>query len=165
MDKQTEALLTTEKNRNAGSRVFMGVGNSLSGDDGVGPAIAALLADSTWTAFDCGTAPEHFTGKVRQLAPSLVVIADAAVMGTPPGSVRRIPLDRVRGAGFTTHAIPLSLLAQFIQADGPQVILLGIEPTTLEPADSLSDPVRAAAAAIAAALVAGRMEEFPVLEA
>ena len=69
--------------------VVLGVGNFLHGDDGAGPAVAAgvlALGLPGVSAFDCGTAPENFTGVVRRLHPDLLVVADAADMGLPAGS-------------------------------------------------------------------------------
>ena len=71
--------------------VVLGVGNSLHGDDGAGPAVAAGVAALGLpgiAAYDCGTAPENFTGVVRRAGPDLLVIVDAAEMGLQAGSVR-----------------------------------------------------------------------------
>ena len=74
--------------------VVLGVGNFLHGDDGAGPAVAAgvlALGLPGVSAFDCGTAPENFTGVVRSmmaLSHLVQFLADAAeeiaVVGVQP---------------------------------------------------------------------------------
>ncbi len=151
-------------NNSAGPRVILGIGNVLEGDDGVGPYLAGLLADSTWVSLDCGTAPEHFTTHLRRLKPSLVVMVDAAVMGLPPGSIRQIDPESVGGAGFTTHTLPLSLLARFIRAEGPEVRLIGIEPAALTPGEDLTPAVQDAAHRLADILRREEIDSIPCLE-
>ena len=104
--------------------VVLGVGNFLHGDDGAGPAVAAgvlALGLPGVSAFDCGTAPENFTGVVRRLHPDLLVVADAADMGLPAGSVRRIPVCRIHDTAIGTHMMALSHLVQFL-ADAAEEI-------------------------------------------
>ena len=57
------------------SIVLLGIGNPLHADDGAGPKLADMLAGTPGvTAFNCGTAPENFTGLVRRLDPDLLIL-------------------------------------------------------------------------------------------
>ncbi|WP_338094182.1 hydrogenase maturation peptidase HycI, partial [Methanorbis furvi] len=125
--------------------VVFGVGNSLHGDDGAGPAvaekiIAAGLPDVT--AYNCGTAPENFTGLVRRIHPELLVIVDAAEMGLLPGSVRRISEERIHDTAIGTHMMALSHLVQFLADAAGRVVVVGVQPEWMGEGEGLSDAVR-----------------------
>ena len=73
-------------------RAVLGVGNPLRRDDGVGVEVAAGVRGTDWEVLTAGLSVENALGIVRRLAPDLLVVVDAAEMGLPPGSVRRLPL-------------------------------------------------------------------------
>ncbi|HJJ27910.1 MAG TPA: hydrogenase 3 maturation endopeptidase HyCI [Methanocorpusculum sp.] len=123
------------------SVIFFGVGNALHSDDGAGPFLAHLLEGGTVSAFDCGTAPENFTGIVRRKRPDTLVIADAALMGCRPGEVRRIPADKIHDTAVGTHMMSLAFLAEYLKEDAGEIIFLGIEPLSLADGEGLSDAV------------------------
>ncbi|WP_338095887.1 hydrogenase 3 maturation endopeptidase HyCI [Methanorbis rubei] len=125
--------------------VVFGVGNSLHGDDGAGPAvaekiIAAGLPDAV--AYNCGTAPENFTGLVRRIHPELLVIVDAAEMGLPAGSVRRIPEERIHDTAIGTHMMALSHLVRFLADAAERIVVVGVQPGWMGEGEGLSDAVR-----------------------
>jgi len=122
--------------------VLLGIGNSLHSDDGAGPYLADLLSGNPEiAAFNCGTAPENFTGNVRRLAPDLLIIADAAEMGLPPGSVRIIPPEKIHDTAVGTHMLPLYHLVDFLAGVSQKIIIIGIQPENLAFGETLSDSV------------------------
>jgi hydrogenase 3 maturation protease len=122
--------------------VLLGIGNSLHSDDGAGPYLASLLSKKPGIiSFDCGTAPENFTGNVRRLAPDLLIIADAAEMGLPPGSVRIIPPEKIHDTAVGTHMLPLYHLVDFLAGVSQKIIIIGIQPESLAFGETLSDSV------------------------
>jgi hydrogenase 3 maturation protease len=67
---------------------------------------------------------------------------DAAQMGLPPGSARIVEKDEITGFGFSTHALPLSVLVDRLQKDsGAFVTVVGIEPLNVGFGKTLSEPV------------------------
>lgn len=44
------------------TNILLGIGNPLSGDDGVGIYVAEQFKKEGWISISCGTAPENFTG-------------------------------------------------------------------------------------------------------
>ena len=109
--------------------VLMGIGNTLNGDDGIGPWVAQHFCHENWKTIDCGTAPENFTGKVKKLSPDFLVLVDATDMNLSPGEIRRIPPDMINALHLsTTHALPLSLLMTHLQDTIKKMILVGIQP-------------------------------------
>ncbi|MCZ0860096.1 hydrogenase maturation protease [Methanocorpusculum sp. MG] len=124
--------------------IVLGVGNSLHGDDGAGPAVAAGVAALGLpgiAAYDCGTAPENFTGVVRRAGPDLLVIVDAAEMGLPTGSVRRIPLERICDTAIGTHMLALSHLVRFLADAAGEIVVVGVQPACMGDREGLSAAV------------------------
>jgi len=133
-------------------RMLLGVGNRLSRDDGVGPVIARALEDSDWIAVDCGTAIENIAGSVRKERPDLLVVVDAAVMGLPPGSVRRLPIGSHDHMLASTHGLPLSFVLERFRTAASRIVLLGVEPEDFSWGEGLSASVATAACSLVAQL-------------
>src|SRR5512141_1028477 len=107
------AVLDDEDARMKNRLVFT-VGNEMMGDDAAGPLLARKLEESPldgWDVIDGGSSPENYVFKIRDLAPSEVLIVDSADMELEPGDVRHIDQDAI-GALFlmTTHSLPLNYL-------------------------------------------------------
>jgi hydrogenase 3 maturation protease len=124
--------------------VVLGVGNSLRGDDGVGPVVAEIIVNlklSEVIAYNCGMTPENFTGVVRRARPELLVIVDAAEMGLTAGSIRRIPAERIRDTAIGTHMLALSHLVRFLTDVVDQVVFVGVQPACLWEGEGLNEEV------------------------
>jgi hydrogenase 3 maturation protease len=136
-----------EKMRGIRHLLIVGVGNELGGDDGAGIELSRQLKKEFRNSrkvniIEAGTAPENFISVVRRLHPSHVLIVDAAQMGLPPGSARIVEKDEITGFGFSTHALPLSVLVDRLQKDsGAFVTVVGIEPLNVGFGKTLSEPV------------------------
>jgi len=124
----------------------------------VGLRAAALVADLQLPGvlgLDGGAAPENATAEIRRLRPSAVIIVDAADMGEAPGTIQLIDLASARGASFGTHGLPLSVLAGYLQSElACSVLLIGIQPASVEFGEKMSEAAAAAAEELAAALAA-----------
>ena len=82
--------------------------------------------------FFAGTVPESMTGSLREFLPDHVLLLDAADMGSQPGTVAIIDPVRIIDTHFSTHALPLSAVMEFIEKDtGANVTLIGIQPDML----------------------------------
>jgi len=146
------------------SIVLLGIGNPLHADDGAGPKLADMLAGIPGvTAFNCGTAPENFTGLVRKLGPELLIIADAAEMGLPPGSVRIIPPEKIHDTSVGTHTLPLYHLVDFLADPSRKILIIGIQPASLGWADRVSDPVASSLNEIKMMIAENNLLNIPVL--
>jgi hydrogenase 3 maturation protease len=134
--------------------VIIGVGNSLRGDDFAGSLVAKKLMSRSSQAvhrpliLDAEDAPENFTEEIRAFGPNAVVFIDSAVMGCPPGTIRMIPLNETRYPYFSTHNLPLRLLAA-VMGDVESLFLIGIEPKTTEFGEQMSEDVKAACGQVA----------------
>lgn len=125
--------------------LVIGVGNSLRGDDGVGPAVVRRLAG----------APAVRVREVPQLLPELaddaaradvLVIVDAA-LDQPPGELRRRPVAPSPRARYELHELsPADLLAVARELHGrcPETWLVTIGVAEIEYVEGLSAAVEAA---------------------
>jgi hydrogenase 3 maturation protease len=123
-------------------RLLLGVGNSLCADDGVGPAVARRLQGAAgWMSVDCGISLENASGVVTNERPDLLVVVDAARMGLSPGSVRRLPCALNDRMLASTHGLPLSFILSRMQDAAGEVVLVGVEPETVELGQEISATV------------------------
>ena len=126
--------------------VFLGVGSPLRSDDNVGNRVVALLAEKLkarpggeFRFYQGESAPENFTGAIRQFGPDYLFIFDAAELGKPPGTFALIPPEQIDGMSFASHVLPLKIICNYISsAIGCQTILVGIQPQNLEFGETLS---------------------------
>jgi len=123
--------------------LLLGIGNARHGDDGLGPLFARAFRHPGWRCVNAATAPENFAGLVRRLHPEVLVLLDAADMGLPPGTLRRLDPAEIRTGDFGTHAPPLGQFAAYLSDCAHRIVILGIQPATTLPGARLSPPVRA----------------------
>jgi hydrogenase 3 maturation protease len=133
---------------------FLGVGNPLRADDSVGLFLVDEIqkqleaASTKQLRFYLGeSAPENFSGAIREFAPDVLFIFDAAEFDAEPGQFRLIECEDIGGASFCTHMLPLHILANYlITTAGCTVVVVGVQPQYLEFAYPLSQVVEKAAA-------------------
>jgi len=129
--------------------VILGIGNEFNGDDGLGVRAALKLerALSNTPRIDViatGTSPENFTGLLRKLSPSHVVLIDAAELGETAGTIELIEPHRIEKQMPSTHAMPLYLLTEYLEQElGAKVLILGIQPKSLSSGRAVSSEVEA----------------------
>jgi hydrogenase 3 maturation protease len=124
---------------------LVGIGNEFNGDDAAGVLVARQLAECNHKfqagqvlVIDAGQVPENIVGSLRRFEPGVVLLVDAAQMGQSPGTVALVPLESVTGMSASSHSLPLSMLAGYLQSEFDcEVHLLGIQPRQNE---SYSDP-------------------------
>jgi len=154
--------------------LVLGVGNTMKGDDGVGPYVVQRLlaagadrpaceASQSISAIDCGTVPENFTSSIRRLRPRLLVIVDAADMGLEVGEYRAIAGARVGSLGLSTHSMPLSLFMTYVSDLVGSILLIGVQPRTMALGDRLSAEVSAAGDTLVGLLTQGRAGDIKPL--
>ena len=137
--------------------LLLGIGNPRHGDDALGPVFARAFRHPEWRCVNASTAPVNFAGLVRRLHPDLLVLLDAADMGLPPGTLRRLSPAEVRARDFGTHAPSIGQLADFLADCAGRVVVLGIQPASVAPGARLSAPVRAALKSLGRRLASGQL--------
>lgn len=143
---------------NRGTVALCGVGNEIRGDDGAGVAVINALEKiglgrEDVVLINCGDMPENFAGQLIKLKPSHVIFIDAANLEAPPGAVGLIELDEVDGYCFSTHGMPLSALATYLQQEtNADIFIIGIQPASLAFGAPLTAEVDLAVKTVAAVL-------------
>jgi len=157
--------------------LVLGVGNSMKGDDGVGPRVVGRLTAAckppaarsepdgavAVVALDCGVTPENYTSVVRRLRPALLLIVDAADMGLAAGECRIIPSGRVGALGLSTHSMPLSMFMSYVSDLASKVVLIGVQPRVMALGAPMSSEVAGAGDALARLIAQGRWDTLPGL--
>lgn len=108
--------------------MLLGVGNDIRGDDAVGELVAREFEMEGWDTVDCGSVPENFIPQIEEDVYDVVVIVDAAEMKLQPGEIRKVTKDRLNVFTMSTHALPLSLVMEFLEKKVKEVHLIGIQP-------------------------------------
>jgi hydrogenase maturation protease len=143
-------------------RLVIGVGNPDRGDDGAGPAVVAHLRKRNLP----GIALKTVSGEAAELIRAWqdadrVVIVDAASCGLAAGTIREFDIGSpdlgIASNRASTHGLGVAeaiALARNIGVlpDGVVVIIAG---ENFRPGESLSGPVAAAVAAVAARIADG----------
>jgi len=138
---------------------LVGVGHPLRGDDYVGSLIVKNLTgyfddqlpDGVYL-FDAEEDVEAVIGKLAEVAPRHVIFIDACEMKLRPGETQLLPIAETSYPFFTTHGIPLKVIAdQLLPMSAAWV--LAIQPKHTEFIEELSAEVREASASISRFLI------------
>jgi len=108
------------------------IGNRDGGDDAIGPYIADQLKDSDIKVIDCETNPENYTSVIKKQNPKNLIIIDAVEMGFKPGLIRIVPKEKIGVMTISTHGMPLSIFIEYLEQYIEKIILIGIQPKTME---------------------------------
>jgi hydrogenase 3 maturation protease len=123
--------------------LILGIGNALKQDDGAGPALIKKLQGRSRTGLeliDGGTAPENFSGKIKEFKPGTLILADAVDLKAEPGAFRIIEAERFGLDSFSTHNIPFPVFISYLKEALPElkVYVLGIQPKRVALGEGLS---------------------------
>ena len=136
---------------------FVGVGNTLRGDDAVGVKIASQLRRALRGAgalrvkvHPPDASPERLLSYIP--ATEGLVIFDAIEAGGQPGQVLCASLGSTQFGFFATHNIPLRIVPGVAERKDTAYVI-GVEPESLELEEALTPKVRASANEIVAEIV------------
>jgi hydrogenase maturation protease len=143
--------------RLAGKRFgVVGVGNVLRGDDGAGPALAALLAarGAAFPVVDATEVPENYGGWVVKQGLETAVFVDAVDFGGAPGEWRLIPFEDLMHSVSSTHRLSLHFLIRYLTEEWKgEAILAGVQPKSMKLGEALSSEVARGVEELATALL------------
>ncbi|MDD5617903.1 MAG: hydrogenase maturation peptidase HycI [Candidatus Omnitrophica bacterium] len=127
----------------SGKVLVVGIGNSLKGDDGFGPALVERINNKIKAqCLDAGSSPENYIGKIIKLKPSVVLFVDAVSIEGTPGTIRLIKAEEIPQYGFSTHNVSPKLMIENIKSQiDVDIFMLGIQPKNLEFGESLSKEI------------------------
>lgn len=151
--------------KNSMKRVLLlGVGNDIRGDDAIGELIAREFEKEGWETIDCGTVPENVIPHVEEDTYDAVIIVDAAHLKLDAGEIRIVPRDRLGVFTMSTHAMPLSLVMEFLDRRVDEVILIGIQPKDMSLKEGMTEEMVEAKERLMDILYEERWSQIPILE-
>jgi hydrogenase 3 maturation protease len=116
--------------------LFVGIGNLLKMDDGVGVYISSRIRNiSGISALTVEVSIENYIGKINSLNPDILVLIDCVDMKLPPGSCKLIPVSQTEDLTFNTHNISLRRVTDFFEM---KVYLMGIQPEKIDFGENMS---------------------------
>jgi hydrogenase maturation protease len=139
----------------SGGALVLGIGNTLARDDGVGCRVVRALADAGPASGLPGDAEVVDGGTIGLgLLPLIepdraLVLVDAAELGEPPGTVRVLDAEMLRGllgGRLSVHQVGVADLLAAANLAGVlprQVALVAIQPAAIGVGMDLSGPVEA----------------------
>ena len=130
--------------------VFVGIGHSLCSDDFTGSYVvkkvivqAKQLPEGVYL-FDGEDNVEALITRIADVQAEHVIFVDACELKAEPGETRLISVAQTSYPFFTTHGVPLKLLAEHLLPKS-RVWILAIQPERTDFGEHLSPKVRAAA--------------------
>ena len=116
--------------------LFVGIGNLLKMDDGVGVYISSKIkSQRNISAINAETSIENYIGKINRLNPDLLVIIDCLEMNSSAGTYKLLDICEIEDLTFNTHNISVRRLSEFF--DMP-VYILGIQPEKIDFGENIS---------------------------
>jgi len=116
--------------------LFVGIGNLLKRDDGVGVYISNRIKNrDNITSLTVETSIENYIGKINSLKPDLLVLLDCMELQSDPGAFKLLELNQIQDITFNTHNISLNRLSDFFTMP---VYVLGIQPEKVDFGENIS---------------------------
>ena len=122
--------------------LFIGIGNLLRQDDGIGVYISQRIKErDNIRVITVEVSIENYIGKINSIDYETLVLIDCADIGKPPGSFELLPVDKISDMTFNTHNISLKRISEFFRND---VSVLAIQPEKVDFGENLSYLVKEA---------------------
>jgi len=116
--------------------LFVGLGNPLKRDDGIGVYISNRLRHGiNISVLTAEVSIENYVGKINSLRPDILVLIDCTDMKESPGIYKLLPVSAVEDITFNTHNISLKRLSEFFRMP---VYVLGIQPESVDFGEEIS---------------------------
>lgn len=120
--------------------LFVGIGNILKSDDGVGVFISKRIkSKGNISSLTVEVSIENYIGKINNLNPDILVLMDCTDLTEDPGSFKLLSLQEIQDLTFNTHSISLGKLSEFFRM---AVYILGIQPEKIDFGENISYLVR-----------------------
>lgn len=116
--------------------LFVGIGNLLKKDDGVGVYISSgIRKKQNIESLTVEVSLENYIGKINIIDPDILVLIDCVEMGSVPGTSKLMSVSKINDLTFNTHNISLKRISEFFSMP---VYLLGIQPEKIDFGENIS---------------------------
>ncbi len=124
-------------------KLFVGIGNVLKSDDGVGVYISNKLKESSDVQkLTVEVSIENYIGKINSLNPDVLILVDCVDYGKSAGYAELLPAEKVKDFTLNTHNISLKRISELFKMP---VYILGIQPENVQFGENISETVLKAA--------------------
>ena len=144
---------------------LVGMGHPLRGDDYVGSYAAKVIIEARdgtlpdgFYVFDAEDYVEGLITRLARLGLKHVIFIDACEMGLRPGETSLLSVAETSYPFFTTHGIPLRVLAERLLPES-EVWVLAIQPKRIEFGEGLSPEIQDAAISVSNFITTNLTEE------
>lgn len=132
MFKELNNLLSNQEKK----ILFVGIGNLLKTDDGVGVYISRKIKNKgNRSSLTVETGIENYIGKINSLTPEILVLIDCVELKSAPGTFKLLELSQIQDLTFNTHNISLRRLSEFFEMP---VFILAIQPENVDFGENIS---------------------------
>ena len=132
----SESLNSIIKQTNK-TKLFVGVGNVLKSDDGVGVYITEHIKESdTIKKLTVEVSIENYLGKINSLNPNVLILVDCVAFGKQAGHHELLPAEMIKDFTYNTHNISLKKISALFKMP---VYILGIQPKSVEFGEDISE--------------------------
>ena len=116
--------------------LFIGIGNILKMDDGVGVYISRKVKNrDSVSSLTVETSIENYIGKITSLNPDILVLIDCVDIKSAAGTHKLLSLNQIQDLTFNTHNISLRRLSDFFPMP---VYILAIQPWKIDFGENIS---------------------------
>jgi hydrogenase maturation protease len=123
--------------------LYVGIGNLLKMDDGVGVYISKRIRNKkTVSSLTVEVSIENYIGKIESMNPDILVLIDCMDMKEVPGTFKLLSLKQIQDLTYNTHNISLRRLLEFFRMP---IYILGIQPEIIDFGENISSRVKKAA--------------------
>lgn len=128
--------LIQQKNK---KKLFVGIGNVLKSDDGIGVYISKSIKESALVQkLTVEISIENYLGKINSLNPDVLILVDCLDFGKQAGYYGLLPVNQVKDFTLNTHNISLKRISELFNMP---VYILGIQPKSIDFGENISDIV------------------------
>ncbi|MBU8891689.1 MAG: hydrogenase maturation protease [Bacteroidales bacterium] len=120
-------------------KLFVGIGNVLKSDDGIGVYICDNIKDSSSIQkLSVEISIENYIGKINSLSPDVLILVDCVEFGKQAGYYELLPAEKVKDFTLNTHNISLKRISELFKMP---VFILGIQPKNIDFGEEISEIV------------------------
>ena len=119
--------------------LFVGIGNALKSDDGIGIYICNNIKQTNKIkTLIVESGIEKFVGKINSLNPEILILVDCTDFNKEPGFIDILSIERVQDFTVNTHTISVKRISEFFKM---KTYLLGVQPKNVKFGEKFSESV------------------------
>ena len=131
-------------------KLFVGIGNVLKSDDGIGVYISnKIKVTPSIQKLTVEISIENYLGKINSLKPDVLILVDCLDFGRQAGYYELLPVNQVKDFTLNTHNISLKRISELFTMP---VFILGIQPKSIDFGEEMSEIVLESAKTILATI-------------